>query len=105
METREILKLYKNILKIHKRKLPHEVRKFGDDYVRNEWKLHKNVTPSNAVTFITQWKDYFKVLKSQPEVIGRDLKPSQVESLGDEQKQQLNTLKEEALSSYKSSTS
>ena len=48
MGTRmEVLSLYRNIMKLHKKKLPADFRQLGDDYVRNEWKLHKKASPGN----------------------------------------------------------
>jgi len=38
-----ILSLYKNILSLHRRKLPEQLRTFGDDYVRSEFKSMKKV--------------------------------------------------------------
>jgi len=38
----KVLLLYKRIFRNHKRILPEHLRKVGDDFVRNEFKMYKN---------------------------------------------------------------
>lgn len=46
--------LYKTILKLH-RGLPHELRKFGDEYVREEFKRHKDAEVQFLPIFYKEW--------------------------------------------------
>jgi hypothetical protein len=50
-----VLSLYRNIFKAHKKKLPEDMRKLGDEFVKNEWKLHKNADPMFTKQFVAGW--------------------------------------------------
>jgi len=94
----EALRLYKAILKLHKKTLPEDMRTLGNEYLRTEWKLHKNVSPKVARTFLDSWKEYFISLRSSSrtnEKVGLDLSEEQIKSLSKEQQEQLLKLKEE----------
>ncbi|CAJ0626092.1 4254_t:CDS:1 [Entrophospora sp. SA101] len=59
------LTLYRQILRIHQQ-LPTPLRLVGDDYVKSEFRQHKDITnPIHIVGFLTQWQNYLKVLESQ----------------------------------------
>lgn len=50
------LKLYKEILRTH-RCLPPAMRALGDDYVKAEFKRHKDIdNPAHIVGFVSQWQ-------------------------------------------------
>jgi hypothetical protein len=100
------LKLYKNILRIHQKKLSYQLKLLGDQYVRNEWKLHKNLSnPLLINQFISKWNEYFNILQSQSiennNVIGIELKEEQILSLNKDQKETLELLKNEVKNSLK----
>lgn len=106
------LALYRGILRAH-RKMPMEMRILGDKYVRSEFKLHKPVTnPAQLESFFVAWEEYLDqmlrtarrrdsvssgTLDQKDEVetagFGRHL-PLDIE-LSDEQKSQLEKLKDE----------
>jgi hypothetical protein len=110
------LKLYRSILQAHKRHLPQEMRQLGDAYVKQEFKLHKDVTkPEQLTPFFTAWQDYLQqILKTarvqetvatgsldagaamSQQTFGKDL-PADME-LSQEQLDQLQKLKEQASS-------
>lgn len=46
--------LYKAILRLH-RGLNPEIRAFGDQYVRDEFKRHKTAEPQFVPIFMTEW--------------------------------------------------
>lgn len=105
---RQVLRLYKNILIEHK-KLPFEMKKLGNEYLRSEFKLHKNLAPNSdeARTFLLHWKNYNQTLKDQlamgfSQPIGKDIDQEQFSKMDEDQKQQLKKLKEEVESSLKS---
>ena len=117
--------LYRSILRAHQRHLPNEMRSIGDAYVKSEFKLHKKASkPEQIEQFFEEWKKYLDQIlmtarakesasvgsiggnggggaqKGQQQqsssvfAFGSDLPPD-VE-LSDEQRAQLEKLKEEA---------
>lgn len=46
--------LYKTILRLH-RALPQEVRELGDQYVKDEFRRHKNVGKEHVAPFMMEW--------------------------------------------------
>ncbi|KAK6202561.1 uncharacterized protein RJT21DRAFT_125099 [Scheffersomyces amazonensis] len=58
------LQLYRSILRAHVHHLPVEVRFMGDEYVKAEFKAHKNIdNPLHIVGFLTEWQDYLRSLE------------------------------------------
>ncbi len=50
MSYREpILTLYRNILRMHKKKLPYDLRSLGDEYVRSEFRSMKKAKKEEHV--------------------------------------------------------
>ena len=52
--VRQVRALYKGILKLH-RGLPFQLQAMGDQYVRDEFKRHKDIPKAEADTFMTEW--------------------------------------------------
>lgn len=84
-------------------KLPIEMKELGDSYVRNEFKLHKEVTNSEHLDkFFYEWKQYLKAMDEAPVVdgsIGKDLEKEEINLLTAEQKAKLEELRRETLTS------
>lgn len=58
------LHLYRRILRIHRKKLPPEMRLLGDEYVKSEFRAHRNVeNPIHIVGFLTEWQLYAQKLE------------------------------------------
>ncbi|SCU96505.1 LADA_0H01288g1_1 [Lachancea dasiensis] len=56
------LQLYRRILREHQN-LPGPQRELGDQYVKNEFKLHKDTSnPLHIVGFLASWQDYLHVI-------------------------------------------
>mmetsp|Transcript_26287 Transcript_26287/g.41128 ORF Transcript_26287/g.41128 Transcript_26287/m.41128 type:complete len:110 (-) Transcript_26287:160-489(-) len=93
-----MLRLYRNILKLHRRVLPEEMRSLGDSYARSEFKAHKNAKIGFVKEFTKQWKDYCYTLELQATKgeFGKNLDSKKVDTFNDEQKQQLERLESEA---------
>ena len=107
------LALYRGILRAH-RKMPMEMRMLGDKYVRSEFKLHKPVTnPAQLEPFFVAWEDYLDQMmrtgrrrdsvssgtldqKDEMEAISFGEHLPQDLELSEDQKSQLEKLKEEA---------
>jgi hypothetical protein len=96
--------LYRQILRTH-RLLPPAFRSLGDDYVKAEFRRHKDLTnPIQIVGFLNQWQVYLNGLKtqtnhvkSQPENItyGRKFDLNILEKFSEQQLGQLYELKNE----------
>ena len=121
MATRaRAISLYRSLLRAHKKHLPTQMRDLGDTYVKSEFRLHKTAKPEHVTPFLTEWEQYLEQIlmtaRAQGAVsagtmesklkdgadkvlpvfsFGSDL-PHDVE-LTDEQVQQLQKLREEAL--------
>ena len=92
------LTLYRSILRQHRLKLPLMMRDIGDKYVRNEFKLHKNVNKlENLNQFFTAWDGYLSGLnrKAYDQRIGNHLRVNDVKALSPEQMHKLQELKHE----------
>ncbi|CUS24285.1 LAQU0S15e01090g1_1 [Lachancea quebecensis] len=56
------LQLYRRILREHQN-LPAPQRELGDQYVKNEFKLHKGTSnPLHIVGFLASWQDYLHII-------------------------------------------
>ncbi|KAI0366272.1 ACN9-domain-containing protein [Pilatotrama ljubarskyi] len=86
------LPLYRRILRAH-RNLPCEMRSLGDDYVKAEFRRHKEVTNKvHIIGFLSQWKMYLDQLPPGPEAQsfrGKPLDPTVLEKMSAEQLGQL----------------
>jgi hypothetical protein len=49
-----VLRLYKTILRLHQ-SLPNELRDLGNQYVRDEFRRHKNAQPEFVTNFMIEW--------------------------------------------------
>ncbi|CAH1979622.1 unnamed protein product [Acanthoscelides obtectus] len=96
--------LYKTILKLH-RGLPMELQVVGTNYVRDEFRKHKNCNEHETVIFMNEWTNYAISLaeqlglrgpKTAKDKLGTSLSPDDVEKLKDEQIVQLYELMVEA---------
>ena len=98
------LKLYRSILRQH-RKLPDvNMRVLGDQYVHHEFQQHaKTTNPDHLKQFFFGWEQYLDILKrrtmsssaSNKIKIGIDIDNTIDESLNNEQKERLHQLKTE----------
>ncbi|KAF8556559.1 ACN9-domain-containing protein [Imleria badia] len=87
------LPLYRRLLRAHRR-LPIEMRTFGDAYVKDEFRRHREVTnPVLVMGFLTQWKMYLDELPHDPSAKNfKKLDPTVFEKMSDEQLGQLHEL-------------
>lgn len=65
-KTASALSLYRSLLRAHSKYLPtNEMKKLGDAYVKNEFRLHAKVTnPEQLQNFFTEWNAYLHQLQS-----------------------------------------
>lgn len=98
-----MLKLYRDILKHHRRHLPAQMRELGDSTVRHEWKQHVSADAAFVAQFHREWDRYLHMMRVQASLagasgkFGEDLKDDQVRLLNDEQRAQLMQLRQAAL--------
>lgn len=52
------LTLYRSLLRVHKKHLPVEMRELGDTYIKSEFRLHKTAKPEQAEKFFEEWENY-----------------------------------------------
>lgn len=92
------LSLFRQVLRMHQRKLPQLARDLGDRYVRQEFRAigsaDKQPTVDQETAFMAEWRDYISHLAIEADLlgVGRDLSDDVVESLSDEQRLQLQKL-------------
>lgn len=116
------LSLYRSILRAHAKSLPDEMRVLGDAYVQSEFRLHKTAKDEQRDRFFTEWQAYLvhvretaRARESRSVGIadshGDERVPEPLYNFGidmqndiemsEEQKVQLEKLREEALKSGK----
>ena len=100
------LRLYRRILRLHRQKLPFQMRAMGDDYVRSEFMQHKGAKPEFVEQFMEQWSEYAVMLESQESQgedidFGKHMTEDEFDALTDEQKVQLQKIRREASSLHK----
>ncbi|CAG0919058.1 unnamed protein product [Notodromas monacha] len=102
--------IYKRILQLH-RALPIELKAIGDEYVKQEFRLHKAVNEQNANIFMREWTSYgnqlandvsLKAIK-QGAKLGRNLEKEEINAFSEDQVNQLVELMKEARQVYGSS--
>lgn len=97
----QVRSLYKRILVLH-RFLPIDLRALGDQYVKDEFRRHKQATPEEVTNFMTEWENYKDTLQSQvleaagvrlgPIKFGVDLSEASLSNFQEEQIGQLYEL-------------
>lgn len=60
----KVRSMYKRILVLH-RFLPIDLRALGDQYVKDEFRRHKNATPEEVKSFMAEWENYKDTLQAQ----------------------------------------
>lgn len=91
--------LYKTIHRLH-RGLPPELQLLGQNYVRDEFRRHKNCNPGEAQVFMHEWAKYAVNLAEQlgikgpkfASLIGQSLDEQALNDLRDDQIAQLYEL-------------
>jgi len=86
------LQLYRRLLRTHRRLLPPDMRVLGDEYVRAEFRLHRDIdNPVHIVGFLTEWQLYAQALEGDA-WRGDRLDAGKIEKMSDEQVGQLYEL-------------
>ncbi len=97
---RQVLALYRQVLQIHRDKLPGPLRQLGNTYVRDEFKRHRDAktTPEQWRQFFSEWEKYAGMLSGQADLPGGsgDIPDEVLLSMNEEQKERLKLLELEA---------
>ncbi|KAK4459616.1 putative mitochondrial acetate non-utilizing protein 9 precursor [Cladorrhinum samala] len=84
--------LYRRLLRSHRKHLPAEMRILGDEYVKAEFRAHRDVeNPVQLIGFLTEWQLYAQKIEGNS-WIGERLDQGKVEKMSDEQLGQLYEL-------------
>ncbi len=88
------LLLYRQILREHRRKLPPIMRAVGDDYLRNEFRLHKKVSSAAHLDlFMDGWRQYLSSLqRSADGKVGRNISSEEQNFFSKEQQTKMKEL-------------
>lgn len=91
------LRLYRRVLKLHKH-LPLTSKALGDQYVKNEFRRHKNANPDQITKFIQEWKIYADLLERQQQQgdnFGSNISEEYLQNIDEDQLYQLYALHQE----------
>eukprot|EP00162_Nutomonas_longa_P001675 comp12232_c0_seq1/m.15854 comp12232_c0_seq1/g.15854 ORF comp12232_c0_seq1/g.15854 comp12232_c0_seq1/m.15854 type:complete len:119 (+) comp12232_c0_seq1:11-367(+) len=94
---REIVVLFRDILRTHRAKLPGTLRSVGDKYVKQEFRLHWKAKPNHVERFLREWRGYLDQFSAR-NVPAADLDPNVVATMTPDQQKQLQRLKESVIS-------
>ncbi|KAI4185906.1 MAG: hypothetical protein L6R41_003843 [Letrouitia leprolyta] len=84
--------LYRRLLRSHRKFLPHEMRILGDEYVKSEFRAHKNVeNPIHIVGFLKEWQMYAQQVEGDS-WYGEKLDTEKIDKMSDQQLGQLYEL-------------
>ncbi|XP_072010452.1 succinate dehydrogenase assembly factor 3, mitochondrial isoform X2 [Engystomops pustulosus] len=101
----QVRALYKKILLLH-RTLPLHLRALGDQYVKDEFRRHKNIGQTESKVFMKEWEGYAAMLWEQAKqgvqqaqaqrAFGVPLTEDKLDWFNEEQIGQLHELMQEA---------
>ncbi|UKZ78057.1 hypothetical protein TrVFT333_005791 [Trichoderma virens FT-333] len=58
--------LYRRLLRAHRKFLPTEMRLLGDEYVKAEFRAHRNVdNPAHLIGFLSEWQMYAQQIEGE----------------------------------------
>ncbi|PQE03374.1 ACN9 family protein [Rutstroemia sp. NJR-2017a WRK4] len=84
--------LYRRLFRAHRKYLPTEERILGDQFIKSEFRAHRNVeNPVHIVGFLTEWQMYAQDLEGGSWVGGR-IDKEKIDKMSDQQLGQLYEL-------------
>ncbi|POM72618.1 ACN9 domain containing hypothetical protein [Phytophthora palmivora] len=92
----KVLALYRRILTLHRQQLEPHMRVLGDQYVRDEFKRHKNAATKFVPLFLQEWEQYAEVMSQKKNRFGQELSAEDKQLLDGEQKVKLRSLQDAA---------
>ena len=95
--------LYKQVMRAHRAHLPAPMRKLGDSYARDEFRRHRGAQEEHLTPFFREWRGYLDTIQGTGGAagdgtgqFGKDLDRDTLDSLTEEQQQNLAKLEAEA---------
>ncbi|CZR50558.1 probable acetate non-utilizing protein 9, mitochondrial precursor [Phialocephala subalpina] len=84
--------LYRRLLRAHRKYLPREMRLMGDEYVKSEFRAHRDTeNPVHIIGFLTEWQLYAQKLEGES-WLGERMDPAKIEKMSDQQLGQMYEL-------------
>ncbi|KAK0632349.1 hypothetical protein B0T14DRAFT_420266 [Immersiella caudata] len=84
--------LYRRLLRAHRKHLPKEMRLLGDEYIKAEFRAHRDVeNPVHLIGFLTEWQLYAQKIEGESWA-GEKLDEGKIAKMSDEQLGQLYEL-------------
>ncbi|KAI9745203.1 MAG: acetate non-utilizing protein 9 [Claussenomyces sp. TS43310] len=84
--------LYRRLLRAHRKHLPTEMRLLGDEYIKSEFRAHRDVeNPVHIIGFLTEWQMYAQKLEGES-WIGERMDSAKIDKMSDQQLGQLYEL-------------
>ncbi|KAL9603800.1 MAG: hypothetical protein Q9219_000909 [cf. Caloplaca sp. 3 TL-2023] len=84
--------LYRRLLRAHRKFLPKEMRVLGDEYVKSEFRSHRNTeNPIHIVGFLKEWQMYAQQVEGDS-WYGEKLDSEKIDKMSDQQLGQLYEL-------------
>ncbi|KAL9123995.1 MAG: hypothetical protein Q9217_006632 [Psora testacea] len=84
--------LYRRLLRSHRKFLPKEMRVLGDQYVKSEFRSHRDVeNPMHIIGFLTEWQMYAQKVEGDAWK-GEKLDKGKIDKMSDQQLGQLYEL-------------
>ncbi|TLD29314.1 hypothetical protein PspLS_03795 [Pyricularia sp. CBS 133598] len=84
--------LYRRLFRAHRKHLPPEMRVLGDEYIKAEFRAHRNVdNPAHLIGFLTEWQLYAQQVEGESWQ-GEKIDQAKVEKLSEQQVGQLYEL-------------
>lgn len=84
--------LYRRLLRAHRKFLPHDMRVLGDQYLRSEFRAHKDVeNPVHIIGFLSEWQNYAQQIEGDS-WRGQKMDKGKVDKMSDEQLGQMYEL-------------
>jgi len=84
--------LYRRLFRAHRKHLPKEMRLLGDEYIKSEFRAHRDVeNPVHIIGFLTEWQMYAQKLEGDS-WIGERMDQGKIEKMSDQQLGQLYEL-------------
>ncbi|KAF3015551.1 hypothetical protein G7054_g4470 [Neopestalotiopsis clavispora] len=84
--------LYRRLFRAHRRHLPAEMRLLGDEYIKAEFRSHRETeNPAHIIGFLTEWQLYAQKIEGDAWQ-GEKIDPAKIEKMSDQQMGQLYEL-------------
>ncbi|MCJ1474191.1 acetate non-utilizing protein 9 [Lambiella insularis] len=87
-----LIPLYRRLLRTHRKHLQREERLLGDEYIKSEFRSHRNVeNPVHIIGFLTEWQMYAQKLEGDS-WRGERIDSGKVDKMSDQQLGQMYEL-------------